>query len=339
MSSGNCLDLFSGIGGISLALQRCRGVRCAAYVEVDPTAQRVLRARMAANDLQSAPVHPDVRGVRHDRDVPLDIVCGGFPCQDISAAGKQQGLDGKRSCLVFEMLRLLGESGARWFFAENVAHFKTNGFATVKARLEGMGYEVRHVVVGADQCGLPHRRNRMFVLARRRASRRADIGVPRALPAATAEPGPRTVQSKGPDWFSRIHGLGNACSPVQCVAALLRLLGNPPAGETWDGAWDASDGPGAPGERSSTASHCPTPIASDAKGGAGPNRRNERGRYTSFSLSRWVKVFPSPGSWGLSATEEEYKGRLRRNAHLSPEWTEWVMGFPKGWSVAADAPP
>ena len=73
------------------------------------------------------------------------MICGGFPCQDISAAGAQRGLQGTRSRLVFEMIRLLRETGAKWFFAENVAHC-TNGFEQVKEELEKLGYVVRHVV-------------------------------------------------------------------------------------------------------------------------------------------------------------------------------------------------
>lgn len=330
------LDLFTGIAGISRCVQRSRNMECAAYVEIHPPAQRIVRARMASGDLQPAPVVSDVRAVRGEDTGPVDMICGGFPCQDLSMAGARKGLAGERSCLVFEMLRLLKETGARWFMAENVDRFLGNGFDRVRDDLETLGFEVRHVMVRANECGMRHRRRRIFVLARRKQSalRSAGATLPSPLTEDYAEPEVRVVREKGAQWVPRIHGLGNACSPVQCDEAIRRMLGYPDPGISWDDAWDASRESWKDPSRRSTLEKvplsCPTPIASDAKGGAGPNRR-VNGRCTCFSLARWIRVRPGTGVWGLACTEKEYAERTR-GVYVSPNWTEWLMGFPQGWT-------
>ena len=330
------LDLFTGIAGISRCVQRCEGVKCAAYVEVHPPARQIIQTRMSTGDIQHAPILSDVRGVKGDDIGPINMVCGGFPCQDISVAGAGKGLAGERSCLVFEMIRLLRETGARWFFAENVGRFRTNGFSQVKEVLEREGYAVRHAVLTANECGMRHRRRRIFILGRRVRSSASGARTAPPLIYCTPEPDARTVSRKNAQWRNRIHGLGNACSPVQCDKALRRLLGYPSPGTTWDEAWDASENAVSPRESSpggaseSVPLSCPTPIASDARGGAGPNQRKD-GRCTAFSLARWIRVRPNTNTWGLSCTEQEYADRAR-GVYLSPEWTEWLMGFPIGWT-------
>ena len=327
------LDLFTGIAGISRCMQACSNVKCAAYVEIHPPAQRVILSHISDRTLQEAPVLSDVCIVKAKDVGPVNMICGGFPCQDISAAGAQRGLQGTRSRLVFEMIRLLRETGAKWFFAENVAHFRTNGFEQVKEELEKLGYAVRHVVLAANECGMRHRRRRMFVLARKKNSSADALSAktPNAMKITREEPSSRIVSSKEHNWFDRIHGLGNACSPVQCNTALRMLLGNPEPGTDWDTAWNTDRIVSIPAGPVCPVS-CPTPIASDAKGGAGPNRRNSRGMCTSFSLSRWVRVRHRRAEWGLSCTEEEYANRRVRGAYLCPEWTEWLMGFPEKWT-------
>src|SRR5438309_5214628 len=101
------LDLFSGIGGITKALEGY--VTPVAYCENDRDAQAVLLSRMATGDLPLAPIWDDVATLRSTYIPSVDIIYGGFPCQDISVAGRGKGLAGKRSGLFFEIVRLCGE--------------------------------------------------------------------------------------------------------------------------------------------------------------------------------------------------------------------------------------
>jgi DNA (cytosine-5)-methyltransferase 1 len=95
----------------------------------------------------------------------VDVIAGGFPCQDISPAGKGAGLAGDRSGLWFEMLRVIGEVGPRFVFIENSPNLRTRGLATVLQGLAGLGYNARWCVLGAGDVGAPHRRKRMWILA------------------------------------------------------------------------------------------------------------------------------------------------------------------------------
>lgn len=108
------LDLFSGIGGISLALRD--RVIPAAYCEIDPYARSVLLSRMHEGKLFKAPIWDDIKTLRGEMLPRIDIVYGGFPCQDISVAGLGAGLEGERSGLFFELVRLVKETKAPWVF-------------------------------------------------------------------------------------------------------------------------------------------------------------------------------------------------------------------------------
>jgi len=160
----NGLDLFSGIGGMSLALRRY--VRPVCYVESDPFCQALLQERMLEGDLPEAPVWDDVRTFdgKPWRGV-VDCVSGGFPCQDISVAGHGAGLEGKRSGLFFEALRIIDECEPRFLFFENVPAIRTRGLATVGTELAGRGYDLRWTTLSAAAVGAPHLRKRWFCLA------------------------------------------------------------------------------------------------------------------------------------------------------------------------------
>lgn len=114
----NGLDLFSGIGGITIGLSEW--VRPVAYCEIDPYCQSVLISRMLEGTLPTAPIWDDVKTLQ-GADLPeIDIICGGFPCQDISVAGHGKGLEGERSGLFFEIVRLAKEVKPTFLFLENV---------------------------------------------------------------------------------------------------------------------------------------------------------------------------------------------------------------------------
>lgn len=160
----NGLDLFSGIGGITLAL--APWVRPVAYCESDPYAQAVLISRMRSGDLPVAPIWDDVRTLQaHNLTQPIDIIYGGFPCQDISVAGTGKGLAGKRSGLFFEIVRLVEEIRPTFVFLENVPAIRTRGLSTVVQELSDRWYDCRWQTLSAQEVGAPHKRDRWFMLA------------------------------------------------------------------------------------------------------------------------------------------------------------------------------
>ena len=159
----NGLDLFSGIGGISIALKPW--VRTVAYCEQDRFAQGVLLSRMQSGDLDRAPIWDDVRTLRGELVSGIDIIFGGFPCQDISVAGNGRGLGGERSGLFFEVLRLAEEIKPKFIFLENVPAIRTRGLNIVAESLASIGYDCRWDIISASEVGAPHIRKRWFLLA------------------------------------------------------------------------------------------------------------------------------------------------------------------------------
>jgi DNA (cytosine-5)-methyltransferase 1 len=159
------LDLFSGIGGVTIALQRW--VTPIAYCENDRYAQGVLLSRMFEGKIPIAPIWDDVSTLRGEAlPVRPDIIYGGFPCQDISVANTiGRGLEGKRSGLFFEIMRLSNEIKPRFIFLENVPNIRSKGLATVTEQLAEAGYDCRWGMLSASAVGAPHKRERWFLLA------------------------------------------------------------------------------------------------------------------------------------------------------------------------------
>lgn len=162
------LDLFSGIGGITLALQPW--VRPIVYCEIEPYCQSVLLSRMQEGNLPKAPIWDDIRTLRSETFPAIDIIYGGFPCQDISVAGCQKGLEGERSGLIFEVLRLLDEKKAPFLFLENVPNIRTKGAERICKELAERGYDCRWCNISAADVGALHKRERWFLLAHSRFS-------------------------------------------------------------------------------------------------------------------------------------------------------------------------
>lgn len=162
----NGLDLFSGLGGIALALHPY--VRTVGYCEIEPYCQRVLTKRMEQGLLDVAPIHKDVTKLkRGDLSEPVDIICGGFPCQDISVAGLGKGLEGERSGLFFEIARLVSELRPAFVFLENVPAVTIRGGTAVVATLTSLGYQCRWGIISAQCIGAWHKRERWWLLAKR----------------------------------------------------------------------------------------------------------------------------------------------------------------------------
>ena len=145
---------------------RLLGWRTRCAVELDPYARRVLLARQRDGCLERFPIWDDVSTFDgRPWGGAVDVVSGGFPCQDVSASGTGRGLSGDRSGLVFEMLRIVEEAKPRFVFAENSPLLRTRGLGTIVERLNRMGYRSAWCVLGARHVGAPHRRDRMWLLA------------------------------------------------------------------------------------------------------------------------------------------------------------------------------
>ena len=158
------LDLFSGIGGFSLGLERA-GMETVAFCEFDKHAQLVLKKHWP-----NVPIHDDVRvldGKQYRGSV--DVVCGGFPCQDLSVAGKKAGFDGERSSLYREMLRIVSECRPRYAIFENVTGLLTGEqgrwFAKFLYDLAAIGYDAEWHCISASELGAHHHRDRVWVIA------------------------------------------------------------------------------------------------------------------------------------------------------------------------------
>ncbi len=159
------LHLFSGIGGLTLALSEW--VTPVAYCERERYAQAVLLSRMADGELPRAPIWDDVTSLRGTMlPSPIDIIYGGFPCQDISSAGHGVGLGGERSGLFNHIARLVSETNPRFIFLENVSAIRTRGLNSVAQTLTELGYDFRWTIVSAKEVGACHVRKRWFGLAR-----------------------------------------------------------------------------------------------------------------------------------------------------------------------------
>ncbi|HCI2724798.1 TPA: DNA cytosine methyltransferase [Pseudomonas aeruginosa] len=170
----NELALFAGAGGGILG-GNLLGWRTVCAVEFEPYAASVLAARQNDGILPPFPIWDDVRTFdgRPWRGL-VDVVSGGFPCQDISAAGNGAGIDGERSGLWREMARIVGEVRPRFVFVENSPLLVRRGLAVVLGHLTELGYDARWCVMGAADVGAPHQRDRIWIVANASSGRRSE---------------------------------------------------------------------------------------------------------------------------------------------------------------------
>lgn len=247
------LDLFSGIGGISQAL--APWVTTITYCERERYAQGVLLSRMSKGEIDTAPIWDDVTTIKSELLPRIDIISGGFPCQDLSVAKQNRiGLDGSRSGLFFEIVRLATECKPRFIFLENVPAIRTKGLHTVLQELSKIGFDCRWTMLSASEVGAPHKRERWFLLAHTKCERFGSgtndpsyghewgasnksshtSETSRTLakgcekdgikPDWAIEPGMGRVVDGIPNRSNRIKCLGNGVVPLQVRTAFLNLL-------------------------------------------------------------------------------------------------------------------
>lgn len=168
------ISLFSGIGGFDLALENA-GMKCIAQVEIDKSCLRLLESKWS-----KVRRFTDVKECgRHNLSTTADLICGGFPCQDLSVAGKRAGLAGERSGLWWEFARIIDELNPKWFIIENVFGLlsSNNGkdFAIILRWMAERGYGVAWRVLDSKYFGVPQRRRRVFIVGHFADGRAAEI--------------------------------------------------------------------------------------------------------------------------------------------------------------------
>ena len=164
----NELHLFAGVGGGILG-GMLLGHTCVCAVEIEPFCRKILLQRQRDGILPRFPVWNDVRTFDGKPwRGKVDCICGGFPCQDISAAGKGAGIDGARSGLWSEFARIIGEIRPQYAFVENSPMLTIRGLGRVLGDLSSLGYDAKWLVMGADDIGAPHRRKRIWILTHAR---------------------------------------------------------------------------------------------------------------------------------------------------------------------------
>ena len=233
MSKLRLLDLFSGIGGFSLGLESTGGFKTVAFCEFDKHAQAVLKKHWPETK-----IYDDVRTLDAKKyKGSVDVVCGGFPCQDLSVAGKKKGItEGERSNLYTEMLRIISECLPRYAIFENVtgllAGESGRWFAKFLYDLASVGYDAEWHCISASELGANHHRDRVWVVAYPNMQRceggtkESILGEPRLQIEfvrsferwATRQdiPSPRSIGAADglPRRLDRITRLGNAVVPA-----------------------------------------------------------------------------------------------------------------------------
>jgi DNA (cytosine-5)-methyltransferase 1 len=203
----NVLDLFSGIGGFSLGLERA-GFTTVAFCEIEPYCRAVLRKHWP-----SVPIYDDVRTLTAERlrtdGIVCDLICGGFPCQDISHSNPfATGIEGKRSGLWREYARLIRDIRPRFVIVENVGALTFRGLEQILGDLAALRFDAEWDVVSASCIGAPHARNRLWIVAYPNGA-----GLEGLEPARAAL---RSQQSSAPTEFgNEIIHCGSVWSPLE----------------------------------------------------------------------------------------------------------------------------
>lgn len=231
-----CIDLFSGIGGISLALHPF--VKTTLYCEIDTFCQKLLTQKMQQGTLDKAPIHTDVSTLQLSPHAVPNMICGGYPCQDISSMGLQKGINpNTRSGLFLEIMRLVDENPAiSILFLENVANITKCGMKEVVHELSRRGFTFAWKMMSAGYLGAPHQRNRWFCLAVRNDF---DLGIINTevtdnsimtgwgecpFPRVAFKPAFRQDDNYEQNWSLRCQALGNSVVPVAVRKAFVDLV-------------------------------------------------------------------------------------------------------------------
>lgn len=309
----NIIELFAGHGMLGEGVRIARpGARVLGYIEREAYAAACLMARMEDKALEPAPVFcgdiSDVRGCEFIGINNLWLV-GGFPCQDISVAGRGAGIaQGTRSGLWFEYARIIKESNCAGVFIENVAALVTRGLDIVLGDLAALGFDAEWGVFSAEGVGAPHKRERVFIMAHRAAG---GLRVSGQSPAgdgladggdeelADAHPAQRRGQDEGREALGRVPVGGASARSDEAMADAAHDHGRGRIGGTQTGA-----GPGTSGRRG---------FAGGDTGVGNAESQRRQGRRNDRSLPDQRLPFP-PGPEDRDA----WAGIIERSPHLAP---------------------
>jgi len=230
----NELALFSGVGGGILG-GKLLGWRTVCAVEWDSYAAGVLCARQNDGLFAPFPIWDDIRTFD---GVPwrgrVDVVSGGFPCQDLSVAGHGDGLDGERSGLWGEMSRIIGEVRPLYTFVENSPNLTNRGLTRVLADLTQMGYDTRWCVMGANSVGAPHKRDRVWIVGKISDPQRLGWEERPTIKRVVRKENPTdnsgdvysTLCANSPKWWSTEPLVGRVAHGVADRVDRLKAIGN-----------------------------------------------------------------------------------------------------------------
>lgn len=186
------LDMFSGIGGFRSGLEKVGGFKCVGYCEIDEYARR---AYEALYDTKGEMCFEDARTINPDMLPDVDVICGGFPCQSFSIAGKRRGFDDIRGTLFFEIARIAAVKKPALLFLENVpgllSHDEGRTFAAILNALDEIGYDVSWTQLNSANFGVPQSRNRVFITGFLRGKCRGEV-------FAFSETNPKTIVRRVP---------------------------------------------------------------------------------------------------------------------------------------------
>ncbi|MDE9706068.1 DNA cytosine methyltransferase [Citrobacter portucalensis] len=220
----NELALFAGAGGGILG-GYLLGWRTVCAVERDAYAAQVLAQRQNDGILRPFPIWSDVcsfdgkpwRGI-------VDIVSGGFPCQDISSAGRGAGIDGNKSGLWREMARIISEVRPQFVFVENSPLLIGRGLALVISDLAEIGYDCQWSRISAEECGAPHKRDRLWLVGRE-VRNPAGERLPIGLAGEMERPTPLSEPQRS-DWWPAEPGVGRVANGMAHRVDRIKALGN-----------------------------------------------------------------------------------------------------------------
>lgn len=337
------LSLCSGYGGLDLAVEQITGNKTLVYAEKDEFASRIMAARFPwATNLGDITT---VDWAALAQDHHFDTISAGFPCQDISHAGKKKGITGARSGIWKNVLEAVRVLRPRLVFLENVAAIRSRGLDVVVADLASIGYGIRWTCVraGDPAVGAPHKRDRWFAVAH----------------PADADP-QRSGRYRWPRNFAEADGRNEPADAGDTPAGpgregILTLLPSPTVADSRGTRnWTAGRSEGAKFNAGKTLTDVawllPTPTSRITKGAGPLNRRPVGDDDLPTRLARiehgWVTVDgvdygPAIRRWesilGRPAPEPTEPG-MRGNRRITARFVEWMMGAPSGWITDLDLP-
>ena len=314
-------SLFAGIGGFDLAA-RWLGWRTLWYSEIDPYASAVMKKRFP-----DAVNHGDVTQLRGSQVARVDVLCGGFPCQDISLAGKGAGIEGSRSGLWTHYARIIDEVRPSWVVVENVSALRSRGLDRVLGSLAALGYDAEWHCIPAAYVGAPHRRDRIWIVAHPNADESRSQGWDRAIVRECARQQPvgpmgaladadRELLDRSAPLRSSRRAESTNSGSREVVAHTDRVVGNERGGS------DPGQGEGRRhADRSVVGAH---ELADAECSGVSDDRQRE--------------VVGSPGSMQREAPERERLWADARERHNAVGVGEWWQSEPDVGRVAHGVP-